>query len=151
MKSIGIVRKIDELGRIVIPKEIRKNLKIKENDDLEIFIEEEKIILQKHYKLENAKARVINVIKIFEKYINFNIILTDREKIIYPLYDELPELLTKKYISIIEERKKIDSDELFKIEISETYTIESFFEVNPIIINTDLLGSIIIEKSNKLT
>ena len=47
MKSTGITRRIDDLGRIVIPKEIRKNLKIKENEVLEIFINNDEIILKK--------------------------------------------------------------------------------------------------------
>lgn len=45
MKSIGIVRRIDEMGLIVIPKEIRKTLRINSNDSIEIYIEgEEKIV-----------------------------------------------------------------------------------------------------------
>lgn len=41
MKATGIVRRIDELGRIVIPKEIRRNLNIKDGDSLEIFLDKE--------------------------------------------------------------------------------------------------------------
>ncbi|MED3324639.1 AbrB/MazE/SpoVT family DNA-binding domain-containing protein [Bacillus thuringiensis] len=48
MKSIGIVRKIDELGRVVIPRETRRTLSIHEKDSLEIFVEGETIILQKY-------------------------------------------------------------------------------------------------------
>ncbi|OON91660.1 MAG: AbrB family transcriptional regulator [Candidatus Epulonipiscium fishelsonii] len=48
MKSTGIVRKVDELGRVVLPIEIRRNLDINEKDPLEIFIDEEKIILKKY-------------------------------------------------------------------------------------------------------
>ena len=48
MKSTGVVRRIDDLGRIVIPKEIRRNLRIKEGDNLEVFIEGEDIILKKY-------------------------------------------------------------------------------------------------------
>lgn len=48
MKSIGIVRKIDELGRIVIPKEIRRSFNINEGDSLEIFTEGSNIILKKY-------------------------------------------------------------------------------------------------------
>lgn len=49
MKSTGIVRKVDELGRIVIPMELRRTLAINEKDPLEIFVEDDKIIL-KPYK-----------------------------------------------------------------------------------------------------
>ncbi|WP_182813019.1 AbrB/MazE/SpoVT family DNA-binding domain-containing protein [Bacillus sp. ME78] len=53
MKSTGVTRKIDELGRIVLPKELRRTLGIVEKDPLEIFVEDEKIILQK-YKSHDA-------------------------------------------------------------------------------------------------
>lgn len=48
MKSTGIVRKVDELGRIVLPIELRKNLDIQEKDPLEIFVEGTSIILRKY-------------------------------------------------------------------------------------------------------
>ena len=48
MKSTGVVRRIDELGRIVLPIEIRKNLNIENRDTVEIFVEEDKIILKKY-------------------------------------------------------------------------------------------------------
>ncbi|HDR4909520.1 TPA: AbrB/MazE/SpoVT family DNA-binding domain-containing protein [Bacillus cereus] len=55
MKSTGVTRKIDELGRIVLPKELRTTLGIAEKDPIEIFVEDEKIILQK-YKSYDACA-----------------------------------------------------------------------------------------------
>lgn len=48
MKSTGIVRKVDELGRIVLPIELRRTLEIKVKDSLEIFVEGEQIILKKY-------------------------------------------------------------------------------------------------------
>lgn len=48
MKSTGIVRKLDELGRIVLPIELRRTLGIEEKDPLEIFVEDNKIILKKY-------------------------------------------------------------------------------------------------------
>lgn len=48
MKSTGIVRKVDELGRIVIPIELRRNLGIDIKDGLEIFVEGDRIILKKY-------------------------------------------------------------------------------------------------------
>lgn len=55
MKSTGIVRKVDELGRVVIPKELRRTLEIAEKDPLEIYVEEDQIILKK-YQAKNACA-----------------------------------------------------------------------------------------------
>lgn len=48
MKNTGIIRKVDELGRIVLPKELRKMLSIGDNEPVEIYVEEEKIILRKY-------------------------------------------------------------------------------------------------------
>ncbi|MEW6446883.1 MAG: AbrB/MazE/SpoVT family DNA-binding domain-containing protein [Bacillota bacterium] len=48
MKSTGIVRKVDELGRVVIPIELRRTLGIEEKDALEIYVDNEKIILKKY-------------------------------------------------------------------------------------------------------
>ena len=48
MKSTGMVRKVDELGRIVLPAEIRQNLDIQVKDAIEIFTEGERIVLQKY-------------------------------------------------------------------------------------------------------
>ena len=48
MKSTGVVRRVDELGRIVIPIELRRTLDIKEKDSLEIFTDGDKIILKKY-------------------------------------------------------------------------------------------------------
>lgn len=48
MKSTGIVRKVDELGRVVLPIELRRNFQINEKDSLEIFVDDEKIILKKY-------------------------------------------------------------------------------------------------------
>lgn len=48
MKSTGITRKIDELGRIVLPIELRRGLEIGEKDALEIYVEEDRIILRKY-------------------------------------------------------------------------------------------------------
>ena len=48
MKSTGIVRKVDELGRVVLPIELRRNFNINEKDSLEIFVDDDKIILKKY-------------------------------------------------------------------------------------------------------
>ncbi|MET1248324.1 AbrB/MazE/SpoVT family DNA-binding domain-containing protein [Sporolactobacillus sp. STCC-11] len=58
MKSTGIVRKVDELGRVVIPIELRRTLNIKEGDPLEIFTEDERIIFKKY--VPNMACQITN-------------------------------------------------------------------------------------------
>ena len=59
MKATGIVRRIDELGRVVIPKEIRRTLRIREGDPLEIFTDREgEVILKKYSPIGDDGGRV---------------------------------------------------------------------------------------------
>jgi len=57
MQSTGITRKVDELGRVVIPKELRDNFGIKEKDSLEIFTNGNNIILRKYEPINENKIR----------------------------------------------------------------------------------------------
>ena len=78
MKTTGIIRRIDELGRIVIPKEIRKNLRIKNGESLEIYLENDSIILKKYSQIESLKNVSIDYVEAFNQIIKHNIIVTDR-------------------------------------------------------------------------
>ena len=62
MKSTGIVRKVDELGRVVLPIELRRNLDINEKDSLEIFVDDEKIILKKYEPADIFTGNMDNLI-----------------------------------------------------------------------------------------
>lgn len=57
MRTTGIVRRIDDLGRVVIPKEIRRVMRIKEGDPLEIFTENNMIYLQKYIEVEEQEEK----------------------------------------------------------------------------------------------
>ncbi|MGG0343679.1 AbrB/MazE/SpoVT family DNA-binding domain-containing protein [Priestia megaterium] len=60
MKATGIVRKIDNLGRVVLPTELRKTLNIKKNEPVEIFVDNENIVLKKYSP--NLACKVTGVI-----------------------------------------------------------------------------------------
>ncbi|MDD3340711.1 MAG: stage V sporulation T C-terminal domain-containing protein [Bacilli bacterium] len=83
MKATGVIRRIDELGRIVVPKEIRKNLRIREGDSLEIFVgENENIILKKHSALHNIKDFASLLVEAVYKDIKRNILITDTDEVL---------------------------------------------------------------------
>lgn len=70
MKATGIIRRLDDLGRLVIPKEIRKQYQLKEGDSIEFFIENEKIVLQKYDVLSSKQQELIQMceaLKVFYK------------------------------------------------------------------------------------
>lgn len=58
MKATGIVRRLDDLGRLVIPKEIRKQYRLKEGDSIEFYIENDRIIIQKYNVLSKHKEEI---------------------------------------------------------------------------------------------
>lgn len=57
MKATGIVRRIDDLGRVVIPKELRRNLKIREGDPLEIYVNDDMICFKKYQLYDDEQFR----------------------------------------------------------------------------------------------
>ena len=61
MKATGIVRRVDDLGRVVIPKEIRRTLKIREGDPLEIFLENDCVCFQKYSVLGSLSEDILRV------------------------------------------------------------------------------------------
>ena len=83
MKSTGVVRKIDDLGRIVIPKEIRRSLRIREGDSLEIYSEgTEGITLRKYSQIENLENMANIYADSFYQVLKYNVIITDTDKIV---------------------------------------------------------------------
>ena len=65
MKATGIVRRVDDLGRIVIPKEVRRQLRITECTPMELFVEDNKVIFQKYTPAQNFKQSVDDLRKVF--------------------------------------------------------------------------------------
>lgn len=65
MKATGIIRRVDDLGRIVIPKEIRRKLRVTENTPMELFVGNNKIILKKYIPTPSVKESVNDLRKIF--------------------------------------------------------------------------------------
>lgn len=139
MQTTGIIRKIDELGRIVLPKELRKYLNINSGDDFQITIENEKIILEKYSRLQNEELELIRLINCFSSITNYSIYLVINNKIVNSEYEEI----TKEIQNIIQERK-IYIDETNNINITNTITNKDKIIINPIILDSDLLGTIII-------
>lgn len=153
MKSTGIIRRIDDLGRVVIPKEIRKNLNIKENDSLEIFIEGENIILKKYSNLSKVEKLFNKYINILSEITNNSVVITDREKVLATSKNE--EKLVGKEISsyidnILESRNKILSNDNRGLEITKGNILEGNYYILPMIVNGDIYGLLIIISNSEI-
>ncbi len=75
----GIVRKIDELGRIVIPKEIRKVLRIKDGEALEIHCQKDGIFLKKYSEMKDFQELAKKYLEILSRYVPYDILISDRD------------------------------------------------------------------------
>ena len=82
MKATGMVRRVDELGRIVIPKEIRKTLKIKEGEPLEIYVEKDNLLLKKYSKVGANTEIAENIANALTETTEKSVIVTDTECVI---------------------------------------------------------------------
>ncbi len=83
MKATGVIRRIDELGRIVIPKELRKNMHIKNGENLEIYIaDDEKIVLKKYSCLKNISDLANYITEAISKELKLTCIIFDNEDVI---------------------------------------------------------------------
>ena len=83
MNATGIVRRVDDLGRIVIPKEIRRTLKIREGDLLEIFTGRNREVIFKKYSIMNSLEEFdFQLISMMEGMIGGTVVVTNRDEII---------------------------------------------------------------------
>ena len=145
MKNTGIIRKVDNLGRIVLPKELRKNLNIKSGDDFEIIIDSNKIILEKNLKIKSYEEVINEIISCFLCVLNYNIYIINDNMIIGSNIE-----ISNNIMNIICERKLYVSDCIKNNIISADLIKEGKMIINPIVINSDLLGAIIIVGNDQI-
>ena len=148
LKSTGIVRKIDDLGRIVIPKEIRKVLKIGSGDDLEIYIENDLIVLKKYSIMLSNKVTSDKLVSSVDDLTDACIFITDKEKVITK-GDLENKNLNNKLKDLITDRRSYTSEVLETIKFDDI-SKNGFFIIKPIIQNSSANGLIIIYKKDKL-
>lgn len=144
MITSGITRKIDELGRIVLPKEIRNTMNINTGDDFQILINENKIILEKYEKIKNYKTEIINIINAFNEELKYKIYIVINNNDILT-----NQRLIKNINEIVSERKIYIQDQITKLELFDNTIDEGRLIILPIIKNSDILGTIIIVSKDK--
>ena len=79
MKNTGITRKLDELGRIVIPKEIRNNLKIEEGDLIEFYLNDNEIIVKKPSFLKGLDDEIYKLFQVYNLKFHNSILITENK------------------------------------------------------------------------
>ncbi|MEG0132874.1 MAG: stage V sporulation protein T [Clostridium sp.] len=159
MKATGIVRRIDDLGRVVIPKEIRRTLRIREGDPLEIFTDRDGgVILKKYSPIEELSEFAKEYCEALHQTIGNIVIICDKDSVIAVSGGTKKDFLDKKISNevdkIMEERKSTSLDKtaqnLIPIcdgEGSEEYAAQV---IVPIIAEGDTVGTVIIASKDNV-
>jgi AbrB family transcriptional regulator (stage V sporulation protein T) len=152
MKATGIVRRIDDLGRVVVPKEIRRTLRIREGDPLEIFTDREgEIILKKYSPIGELGQFAKQYADSLTQTTGHIVAITDKDQFIAVSGPTKKDLMTKGIShdleEVINEREVIlaAKDEKNFIRIMNEDDSEFMYQViTPIISEGDAIGAVII-------
>ena len=152
MKAKGIVRRIDDLGRVVIPKEIRRTLRLREGTPLEIFTDREgEIILKKYSPMVELAAFAVQYAEAMAQSTGLMVCMTDRDQVIAvsggPKKDYLQKPVSRQLENIITERMNVlavKEDKAYVpliMDEPEGVTAEA---IVPIICEGDAIGAVAI-------
>ncbi len=146
MKETGILRRIDELGRIVVPKEIRKKLKIREGDNLDIFVSEDNVILKKYSPLNDLEVILSVLLEAYKKINNVTIVVTDLVKVIASTKNEIniEEPITELFIELLNQKEQVQINKSMAVLITDSYKTNQNLLIKPIISYGDLFGAVIL-------
>lgn len=149
MKATGIVRRIDDLGRVVIPKEIRRTLRIREGDPLEIFVDREgEVILKKYSPINELGHFATEYAESLYDSLQFPILICDRDEIIALSGISKKEYLHKNIGNEIEHTMEERTTKI-QFESSVIEMVEGQAEnmdaycMSPIIANGDPVGCVV--------
>lgn len=147
MKATGIVRRIDDLGRVVIPKEIRRTLRIREGDPLEIFVDRDgEVILKKYSPISELSDFAQEYAESLAEHSEQLVLISDRDAVIAVSGGSKKEYLNKpigQYVEQCMNERKTELKEEAKVEIIEGGEYQGSYVIAPIIASGDPIGAVI--------
>ena len=116
MKATGIVRRIDDLGRVVIPKEIRRTMRIREGDPLEIYTDADgEVIFKKYSQVGELSSLTAQYAEVLHKNTGLPVVITDRDRVIscagVPKKETVERRITQALENIMENRSPFICEE----------------------------------------
>ena len=158
MKATGIVRRIDDLGRVVIPKEIRRTMRIREGDPLEIFTDRDgEVIFKKYSPIGELSELAVTYCEVLVKSTEQAVIICDRDHCItaggVPKKEVLERRITSALEDIMEGRRLYvftenqNGERLFALEGTDL----PVSVVAPILSAGDIVGAVVFLNSANLT
>ncbi|ANE45988.1 stage V sporulation protein T [Paenibacillus swuensis] len=157
MKATGIVRRIDDLGRVVIPKEIRRTLRIREGDPLEIFVDRDgEVILKKYSPIGELGDFAKEYAESLAESTGHMTMISDRDTMIAVAGASKKDYLEKQVGSIVEScmegRRSVQETNAGEYEIVKGGT-ENYgsFVIAPIVAGGDPIGTVILINKDENT
>ncbi len=152
MKATGIVRRIDDLGRVVIPKEIRRTMRIREGDPLEIFTNKEgEVIFKKYSPMGEMTAFSADYASALAEATRLAVIICDRDHCVAvggaPKREFIEKSVTAEFEKIVEERQIYLKDEKTRVYALEGCERQICIAA-PIISAGDITGSVVLVENN---
>ena len=152
MKATGILRRIDELGRVVIPKEIRKTMKMREGEELEIYTTEEEVVLKKYSELSSMETFARSLVSVLRKVTGHSVAVTDGDVVVASAGDLAPrvgEAIRDDLRKVIEGRRVAVLAEEKCLPFGEGKARGEV--IRPILSAGDLFGALIVCSNEPLT
>ena len=161
MKATGVVRRIDDLGRVVIPKEIRKTLRIKEGDPLEIFTDKEgEVILKKYSPIGELSEFASGYAETLSKTTGHIACITDKDTVIAVSGGSKKEFLeqniSQQLEQLMEDKEIYTSNDNNNVALPITRNDNNERKYNsqvvyPIISDGDVIGSVVLLSKENTT
>ena len=157
MKATGIVRRIDDLGRVVVPKEIRRTLRIREGDPLEIFTDREgEIILKKYSPIGELSQFAGQYAESLAQSTGHLVCITDRDHVIAAAGNGKKEFegkpISRQLEELIEDRKNILAGQgdckFVRITLDDTGNYHDQ-AISTIICEGDAIGAVVLYEKNE--
>ncbi len=151
MRATGIVRRIDDLGRVVIPKEIRRTLRIREGDPLEIFTDREgEIVLKKYSPIGELGQFAKQYAEVIAQTTGHIVVVTDKDQFVAVAgagkKDWVARSITKDLEIVINNREMVvvGKEERGFVRIASDDTDIAYEVICPIISGGDIIGAVLI-------
>ncbi len=143
MKATGIVRRLDDLGRLVIPKEIRKIYKLKEGDSIEFFVSENKeIIIKKFQHLSEDFKQIENMIESYQELFNNNPLMFYGDDSLIAVHENM---FSKQLSSnCIEKIKVYNEQNISNVQLFEMDNTIVNLTVFPLVVDSLWVGSFLV-------
>lgn len=154
MRTTGITRRIDELGRVVIPKEIRRTMRLREGEEMEIFVEEGRLVLQKFSTILHLKTYSDEIADSLANSANCTVLIADLDSVISAAGEKRRDYNGK---NLLKQVTKLFYERIVRTLLNEDTIAVTGDDINlykqqifaPVIVGGDVIGGIILLSENE--